>query len=1412
MTTNDPPVGAGDLLFYLTIGPRRTAAVLEKCAGKHAPKHEASMPENWGGAMGLEGLSFDLESLAGDDEDKKAPVSSWSRQWQTNAKTPTKKADGPGSSRPLGTDGAGALTIGHDLPPGSGAGLGKPVVTSPDLFPLDTDVGTHIYENNLGLGTKGFRAYTSEPKSHAGNPGTIPDKGVGPQPMAAEVAPMPRELSAPVAPMPRESAVSEIGDAGGAADAPRPSWLERNQLPVAGGVGLAGLIGGALYARHRNKKRRLTDGVEDEEKVAYEDPRKKRTVSRLVPLGLGAAAAGLAAGPVAKAVGYNPAAMQAMEGAAASVRNAPDANEALVQYVTRGGDPLRAPAFGNQTGHGFIKTVKEMGLPVPGLKGYDQWDARHYGQFEAGPASAMKVLAEEDRWGRSPLAIESIIKAHGAASAQGADYRRNFVDNLVPPPSPKTTADSLAESAKELLTLRSSEPTPIPHDNLGVPDSMNTQARATAARLASILEGATGRDDVVKRLSLGADPGVDKSLGLGAAAEAAKALPGDQQEQAIRKALTGPSGDVAALTLASQFPVTPNIGKYESASKILSAPVRAIDWAGRHKVPLIAGGLGVAGLGAYLAHRRARRRREKGAALDPAAVQRLAFNDMTPLGARRDDWDGRDRKESLFRKRANPLRDAGNWAMDNVVNPVVDPIANRFGQQAASGATSGLFGGGNNWGRMALIGGGLGAGLGLLGSKKKKLQGALTGGLLGALGGGLAGGAWDLWGKHDPIVKKEEEPIKPPASVGRTTGQYSPNAALNSPQAVTGGRSLEKTYAAANQTAKLTGNNHPVDLANDLNKTYDEFSSAFLPGFGTAVTGQTGPAANIRRFLQDENNFNTDDYREAQWNLHVKHRDLAEDNLTLAKRWQASHDQDYRGGLEGVLGKIHPLAGAGFGSGMKMVAGRNVHDAQSALDDVNKQTLATVNQDQGVASSTGVRSALGAGIMGAPIAGVLRAANQAAKNQMPQEWGWMNKAEKLRGLAAAEEPTTKGMWPFRRTVDSAGYAKAVAPLASNNEVVNRLATIMNSDPAAKGVVTPDQVRSGLMSKDPAVMSALQKAEGLGFKPDPRGLANNPQLVKQLQGSFATPAAAAVPPDRNAVAKKLEDVRYGAAGGSGARLASAERTVVFDALSAKGGKGGVRMVDELSRATGIPADTILNDLMTGGRLPPMDPATAHRLAGVVAPKMPGAAAVPAGFSHTEDALRKMLSGEAPMDPKVLQELRKMQGAAGVEYGEKAPSWLGRQIGRTPTTGPRLAPAPVESALRKINPFQRANIRYGMTLGGLAGGVRQMAMNQPTETLTEAVFGADQPAILSPFDARKPTAANIPNMPAPQADPSVTVPNAPGTPTADLVRATMQRYGLDFHEAVKRVVPGASPAEVSNLRYLLGKRPAQAGATP
>jgi len=759
-----------------------------------------------------------------------------------------------------------------------------------------------------------------------------------------------------------------------AAPAPTPSWMERNSLPLmAGGAGLLGVLGGALYARHRRKKQvQEMDQAMDKEAADPSDYALGGTI------GAGGLAMLLGAGfpstgkKVMSALGRT---ARGTAGAAKSLVNTP------AKAVTAGGIGALGTGLGLGVRHRINNPAPVPEAPAPAA--------------EPDAGDNLMGMAAKDRADR--LGISGLIPKGGEP---GFGQRvMNFV------------ADTKADAQPEQPSFLDRYGLPLGIGALGLgglgayhlyqrhQDKKKKQQEeeddwgdksaaawgkranddASPARTYTLTPVNRPDQNIVSRIAMGMPAVIPLLAGLGAASAPA----GFGVQRAARGAGYGVGGVLGGV-----------LGR-QAATEMGAEPGSAGRMAG------ILGGVGLGALGSRVLM-----------GPDPAAVAEVEGElkrkkELGRLQAELDRAKFAYVKRADFGERLTALSPRLGGAYNSVVT-APSRLAKSFGDEAGAQAmahvnkaTGGLFGptdpnappgAGPNWGRWALIGGLGGAGLGLLGQmgRKKKnrnaLGGALTGGLLGALGGGLLGGAFGQNPTGGDGKAQRVEAATPPAGspLVNARGGAAPFTVPGATDEMNKGRN--ETLAAQQQGKFMTGPTQQMltklspNLQDEFHKQYNQYMKADQVARDSAGTpiGPFGRDSTLARLTRgvfkmdnpgagsvDAANKGVTDTKTQFMNAIKNNPELGANPEVQA--WLQNFAQQpivpvtdnmYH---EGVMGRSH-LEGAALSGGARAIAG-NVPGLNQRLGmgatGVQQQALNLERQLEGKATPPRIRNLFG---------------------------------------------------------------------------------------------------------------------------------------------------------------------------------------------------------------------------------------------------------------------------------------------------------------------------------------------------------------------------------------------------------------------------------------------------------------------
>jgi len=641
-------------------------------------------------------------------------------------------------------------------------------------------------------------------------------------------------------------------------------------------------------------------------------------------------------------------------------------------------------------------------------------------------------------------------------------------------------------------------------------------------------------------------------------------------------------------------------------------------------------------------------------------------------------------KQSDFLSSAQDgLNQAGDWLNQNAIQPgvaafnkhVTDPISNRA--RTNLGIPEGGFQGfmeRNPWAIAPIIGGGIGAGVGLLGSggKKRKdvLGSVLRGGLLGAGAGGLAWGARELFGGNQAQPPAQETQKTIPEAPKNVT----PGADLRAEKPELNLLQRKKTVtdswgnsgqtnafvdgplqAAKNQyaTLRMGGN---IDAASG--KAYDD---AYRAVTNAEANQDWEAAAQYAKKLQELNDF---------------HSNLIGNNL------KAPNVQDVVsglgsglvpgfGGIAGAAGQLGSAARPGPAPSNFSLFGRPITrgadgltpsapDAQpqSMVDfakqlrpeveansqAVNEADPSAMGQVPWYRSAAGRRSLETAGLGGLLGRGSQLAAN-ATGTRIGPDARYYNQLEK--GVTSPA-PTRGLLGQPLRLMDA---ATRIGPEQANQKALTQIASVLNSGATGK-FVTPDEVGQALRDPNhalrPSVVGAIRGLGGRtgeGVLPvaapdrfDLRPAADNPLFLKSLQERLVKP------PSKAMAQQQIDDLREQLRGNIPMKPETMKLLTAPDgpfgraAHNAKllppSGKFGPSLPIHGPTHATTPMELLKKNTL--GRL--KSPTALGMLAGGLTPSIQAYAS----GERTKNTLSELLSGSAPGahdlgDPKVQQRL-------------------------------------------------------------------------------------------------------------------------------------------------------------------------------
>lgn len=482
--------------------------------------------------------------------------------------------------------------------------------------------------------------------------------------------------------------------------------------------------------------------------------------------------------------------------------------------------------------------------------------------------------------------------------------------------------------------------------------------------------------------------------------------------------------------------------------------------------------------------------------------------------------------------------------LKSLVGPTVNEMATDAGRHAANAANSQLgqnfgdFLGRNNWATGALVGGGIGAGLGALNSVTSRRKGnnlfndVLLGGGLGAGAGGLAGVAYDAFRDKTPPVATGSGAStysNPLADAQTGPGSALANAATESPEKLKALNLTRDAYGAASTL-------HPnaSSAGRPTTELVDDAKAL------QAAAGNPGVDAPALRDAANKSLASTRATAEdIQSGMPVNHRALAGMTGVPAVYGQEPNPLNAVGNAPAVLGGIGGPGALGLGLTNQQAAGRvlgTAGETQTKLNATPDEELAAHAQGQTPFYSGALaRDVASGGVLGTAASMAARGARNLG-TRMQVGAGNVDSSRMASGLirhvetpAAAARGTFNPVRPVANAVYGTPYT--AQQVANDPGTLSRIQMHLNSQ--GNQTYTADDVRKVLadVGKSGVIPSDLRQAlEAVGAGKVPAtsnldGLAGNRTLVDSTLKDTA-PVGAAEP--TNVDRAKLVDQMRGAA--------------------------------------------------------------------------------------------------------------------------------------------------------------------------------------------------------------------------------------------------------------------------------------------
>lgn len=422
--------------------------------------------------------------------------------------------------------------------------------------------------------------------------------------------------------------------------------------------------------------------------------------------------------------------------------------------------------------------------------------------------------------------------------------------------------------------------------------------------------------------------------------------------------------------------------------------------------------------------------------------------------------------------------------LKSLVGPTVNEMATDAGRHAANAANSQLgqnfgdFLGRNNWATGALVGGGIGAGLGALNSVTSRRKGnnlfndVLLGGGLGAGAGGLAGVAYDAFRDKTPPVATGSGAStysNPLADAQTGPGSALANAATESPEKLKALNLTRDAYGAASTL-------HPnaSSAGRPTTELVDDAKAL------QAAAGNPGVDAPALRDAANKSLASTRATAEdIQSGMPVNHRALAGMTGAPAVYGQEPNPLNAVGNAPAVLGGIGGPGALGLGLTNQQAAGKvlgTTGATQTKLDAMPDEELAAHAQGQAPWFSSTLAKDVGkGGLLGTATATALRKGRDLATmtrvghgnvNSSRMAGGFLNNVDN-------PMPTRRTLDP-RRLTDSFTYGGnriTADQLAANPSTVDRIRFYLNSNGGNKAYSTDDVLGMLRASKSTVDMPA-----------------------------------------------------------------------------------------------------------------------------------------------------------------------------------------------------------------------------------------------------------------------------------------------------------------------------------------------------